>query len=212
VVFGCCAILDPDGVVMTSIDGEARPEKRTAGVWGWTVIFLLICWAFVSTVSIQAGTLYLAWIGDLAYLGLLPRVMLVAGLLEPVVAGLPLPVGLFVRGRRPRAVLTTVMWATVVSFVLIAPRAVLPPNASNVPVPVRASLGMLMGLGLRLDLVERDDHDQVLAEWEGTLDDATHQRLRSQGYRLVSDEHEVSGEVSGHTLSMLTGRSAPGLD
>ncbi len=43
------------------------------------------------------------------------------------------------------------------------------------------------GLDLRLDLVERDDHDDVLAEWEQTLDDATRHRLRSQGYRLVSD-------------------------
>jgi transcriptional regulator with XRE-family HTH domain len=43
------------------------------------------------------------------------------------------------------------------------------------------------GLELRLELVERDDHDQVLAEWESTLDDATRQRLRAQGYRLVSD-------------------------
>ena len=43
------------------------------------------------------------------------------------------------------------------------------------------------GLDLRLELIERDDHDRVLAEWERTLDDATRQRLRSQGYRLVSD-------------------------
>lgn len=43
------------------------------------------------------------------------------------------------------------------------------------------------GLDLQLELVERDDHDRVLAEWERTLDDATRQRLRSQGYRLVSD-------------------------
>jgi len=43
------------------------------------------------------------------------------------------------------------------------------------------------GLDLRLELVERDDHDRVLAEWERTLDDATRQRLRAQGYRLVGD-------------------------
>ncbi len=43
------------------------------------------------------------------------------------------------------------------------------------------------GLDLRLELVERDDRDKVLAEWERTLDDATRARLRSQGYRLVSD-------------------------
>jgi len=43
------------------------------------------------------------------------------------------------------------------------------------------------GFELRLELVERDDHDDVLAEWESTLDDATRQQLRSQGYRLVSD-------------------------
>jgi transcriptional regulator with XRE-family HTH domain len=50
-------------------------------------------------------------------------------------------------------------------------------------------LGMLnrVGLDLRLDLVERDDHDRVLAEWEQTLDDATRQRLQSQGYRLVPE-------------------------
>ena len=43
------------------------------------------------------------------------------------------------------------------------------------------------GLELRLELAERDNHDAVLAEWERTLDDATKQRLRSQGYRLASD-------------------------
>ena len=43
------------------------------------------------------------------------------------------------------------------------------------------------GLELRLELVERDDHDAVLAEWETTLDDTTKERLRSQGYRLVGD-------------------------
>ncbi len=43
------------------------------------------------------------------------------------------------------------------------------------------------GFELQLALVERDDHDKVLAEWESTLDDATRQRLRSRGYRLASD-------------------------
>jgi hypothetical protein len=43
------------------------------------------------------------------------------------------------------------------------------------------------GLDLRLELVERDDHDRVLAEWELALDETTRQRLRSHGYRLVSD-------------------------
>ena len=43
------------------------------------------------------------------------------------------------------------------------------------------------GLDLRLELVERDDHDRMPAERERSLDDATRQRLRSQGYQLVSD-------------------------
>ena len=43
------------------------------------------------------------------------------------------------------------------------------------------------GLELRMELAERDDHDRVLAEWERTLDEATRQRLRAQGYRLASD-------------------------
>lgn len=43
------------------------------------------------------------------------------------------------------------------------------------------------GLELRLELADRDNHDAVLAEWERTLDDATRERLRGQGYRLASD-------------------------
>ncbi len=43
------------------------------------------------------------------------------------------------------------------------------------------------GFDLRLELTERDRHDAILAEWERTLDDATRERLRSQGYRLASD-------------------------
>jgi transcriptional regulator with XRE-family HTH domain len=43
------------------------------------------------------------------------------------------------------------------------------------------------GLDLRLELVELDDHDAVLSQWEDSLDEASRQRLRSRGYRLVSD-------------------------
>ena len=42
-------------------------------------------------------------------------------------------------------------------------------------------------MDLRLEVVEHDDHDRVLAEWEASLDDPTRDRLRRQGYRLVSD-------------------------
>ncbi len=50
-------------------------------------------------------------------------------------------------------------------------------------------LGMLerAGYDLRLEVVERDVHDAVLGEWERSLDDWTRERLRRQGYRLVSD-------------------------
>ena len=50
-------------------------------------------------------------------------------------------------------------------------------------------LGLLnrAGFDLRLEVVEHDDHDDVLAEWEGSLDASTRSRLRRQGYRLVSD-------------------------
>lgn len=50
-------------------------------------------------------------------------------------------------------------------------------------------LGLLnkAGFDLRLEVVEHDDHDDVLAEWETSLDEATRGRLRKQGYRLVSD-------------------------
>lgn len=50
-------------------------------------------------------------------------------------------------------------------------------------------LRMLAGAGLelRLEVVERDGHDELLAEWERSLDQETRERLRRQGYRLVSD-------------------------
>jgi transcriptional regulator with XRE-family HTH domain len=43
------------------------------------------------------------------------------------------------------------------------------------------------GLDLRMELVEQDRHDLVLAEWERSLDESERERLRSKGYRLVSD-------------------------
>jgi transcriptional regulator with XRE-family HTH domain len=43
------------------------------------------------------------------------------------------------------------------------------------------------GLELRLQLVDRDDHDDVLAAWERSLNEETRARLRAQGYRPVSD-------------------------
>lgn len=43
------------------------------------------------------------------------------------------------------------------------------------------------GHDLRLELVEHDNHDAILAEWEANLDTDTQERLRRQGYRLTSD-------------------------
>jgi transcriptional regulator with XRE-family HTH domain len=43
------------------------------------------------------------------------------------------------------------------------------------------------GLELRMQVADRDDHDDVLAEWERSLSDETRARLRAQGYRLTSD-------------------------
>lgn len=43
------------------------------------------------------------------------------------------------------------------------------------------------GLDLRLQLAERDNHDDVIADWERSLSKNDRARLRAQGYRLVSD-------------------------
>jgi len=43
------------------------------------------------------------------------------------------------------------------------------------------------GYELRMEITERDTHDETLAEWERSLTDDTRDRLRSGGYRLVSD-------------------------
>ena len=43
------------------------------------------------------------------------------------------------------------------------------------------------GLELRLQLAERDNHDDVIADWERSLSENDRTRLRAQGYRLVGD-------------------------
>lgn len=43
------------------------------------------------------------------------------------------------------------------------------------------------GFELRMEVAERDTHDEILAEWERSLTKETRERLRSSGYRLVSD-------------------------
>ncbi len=53
--------------------------------------------------------------------------------------------------------------------------------------PTLVDLLARAGFDLRLELAEQDGHDEILAEWERSLDDATRERLRSRGYRLVSD-------------------------
>lgn len=42
------------------------------------------------------------------------------------------------------------------------------------------------GLDLRMELTEKDRHDEILAEWERSLDAKERARLVSHGYRLVS--------------------------
>ncbi len=43
------------------------------------------------------------------------------------------------------------------------------------------------GFELRMQVIDRDDHDDVLAEWERSLTEAARARLRAHGYRLSSD-------------------------
>lgn len=42
------------------------------------------------------------------------------------------------------------------------------------------------GLDLRMEITEQDRHDEILAEWERSLDERERARLEAQGYRLVS--------------------------
>lgn len=53
--------------------------------------------------------------------------------------------------------------------------------------PMLAGLLERAGFDLRLEVVEQDRHDAVLAEWERSLDPSTRERLRSRGYRFASD-------------------------
>lgn len=53
--------------------------------------------------------------------------------------------------------------------------------------PTLLKLLAMAGLELRLQLAERDNHDDLIADWERSLSENTRARLRAQGYRLVSD-------------------------
>jgi transcriptional regulator with XRE-family HTH domain len=53
-------------------------------------------------------------------------------------------------------------------------------------VPMLLRLLNRAGLDLRMELAEQDRHDDVLAEWERSLDDRERSRLVAQGYRLAS--------------------------
>lgn len=53
--------------------------------------------------------------------------------------------------------------------------------------PTLVELLARAGFDLRLELAEQDTHDAILAAWERSLDDVALERLRSRGYRLVSD-------------------------
>ena len=48
------------------------------------------------------------------------------------------------------------------------------------------------GLDLRMELADADRHDEILAEWERSLDERERARLESQGYHLVIPERVVN--------------------
>ena len=52
--------------------------------------------------------------------------------------------------------------------------------------PTLLSLLSRAGFDLKLEVTEADDHDGVLTEWEATLDASARDRLRRNGYRLVT--------------------------
>jgi transcriptional regulator with XRE-family HTH domain len=55
-------------------------------------------------------------------------------------------------------------------------------------VPTLLRMLQRAGLEVRMAVAERDDHDEVLAEWERTLTAAERDRLRAAGYRSTPVE------------------------
>jgi transcriptional regulator with XRE-family HTH domain len=53
-------------------------------------------------------------------------------------------------------------------------------------VPTLMRLLARAGFDLRLEVTEQDNHDEILAAWERSLDASERDRLEAQGYRLVS--------------------------
>lgn len=114
----------------------------------WLGFYALMVWALFWTLLIQWGTLGYAWYGDITETGAAQQLVLSIGIIALVIIGLTLPLGLFARGKRPRAVLYTLMLATAASFLFMLPRVFVPPFASCAPELSRAVMGLLVGAGL----------------------------------------------------------------
>ena len=116
-----------------------QPTKSFTSIWGWLGIFILMGWAAITMLLVQIVTLGIAWFSDVIYMGGNMQAAQIAALVGPLVAGLPLPLGLLIRGRRPRSMLYTLMLALAAAFLFILPRAIYPPYASYAPRLVRSA-------------------------------------------------------------------------
>ena len=94
--------------------------------------------------------------------------------------------GALIRSARERAGLTQTAFADLLS--IAQPTLSAYESGRRQPtIPTLLSMLDRSGYSLRLEVVEADTHDAVLAEWERTLDAPHRERLRKQGYRLTSD-------------------------
>lgn len=94
--------------------------------------------------------------------------------------------GALIRSSRERAGLSQTAFADLLS--IAQPTLSAYESGKRQPtLPTLLSMLERAGYSLRLEIVEADTHDDVLAEWERTLDEPRRERLRRQGYRLASD-------------------------
>ena len=140
---------------MTTPPAPATPTaNQSASTLTWIAALALMGWTGFWTLVILGGTLGAAWMGDVTKMTISQPTILALGLIIVPVVGLPLLLGLLIQAPRPRALITTLLWATLAAALFLIPRAVFPPVASYAPILLRSGLGFLLG-GLLLAAARR---------------------------------------------------------
>ncbi len=125
-------------------------------LWAWLAFFGLVGWTGFWTLVFQYGTLFVAWMGDISKMGVEQVTVLAVALFLIPTVGIPLLLAWWlIRWPRLRSLLMTLLWALLISTLLLLPRIFLPPFASYVPPTLRILFGLILAVLLLVNAHRR---------------------------------------------------------